>query len=79
MVMQVLLLAPYFAIVLAVAVLVICYTQPTPPRGGFSPCRVGGCGYLLTGRNCPKSLGRRSVPNYRKNEHKALACLSNAA
>jgi hypothetical protein len=36
MVMQVLLLAPYFAIVLAVAVLVICYTQPTPPRGGFT-------------------------------------------
>jgi hypothetical protein len=35
-VMQVLLLAPYFAIVLAVAVLVICYTQPNPPRGGFT-------------------------------------------
>jgi hypothetical protein len=34
--MVMLLLAPYFAIVLAVAVLVICYTQPTPPRGGFT-------------------------------------------
>jgi hypothetical protein len=33
--MQVLLLA-YFAIVLAVAVLVICYAQPTRPRGGFT-------------------------------------------
>jgi hypothetical protein len=36
MVMHVMLLAPYFAVVLAVAVLVICHTQPIPPRGGFT-------------------------------------------
>ena len=34
--MHFLLLAPYLAIVLAVAICVICCNQPAPPRGGFT-------------------------------------------